>query len=138
MADSVTISLLPVSLSLVHIPRSRVHSLFHPILRQLLLPKPTFLNVSCNEIELSVFAEHFALRDFEPIARHDAHKAKVEGHERTYGEEEAIKRTMDWRDWSPVEVSQERWNVLQIDSHSDGLGEPDRSLSFTLSDRRPR
>ena len=71
----------------------------------------------------SFFAEHHALRDFEPIARHDAHRAKVMGLERSYNEDEDVKQVMDWQDWSPVEVSQDRWNVLQIDSHSDGLGE---------------
>ena len=128
MADSVTISLLPVSLSPVHIPRSRIQTLFHPILRQLLLPKPTFLNVTCNEVELSLFAEHFNLSDFEPVARHDAHKAKSIGHERTYSEEDDVKRTMDWQEWSPVEMSQERWNVLQIDSHTDGPGASQHSV----------
>ncbi|KAF7789354.1 hypothetical protein EIP86_000298 [Pleurotus ostreatoroseus] len=121
MADSVTISLLPVSLSLVHIPHARVPDLFHPILRQLLLPKPTFLNVTSNEIELSLFAEHSSLTDFEPIARQDARKTRSLARRRTYNEGEDLKHVLEWEEWSPVEVSSDRWNVLQIDTHSDGL-----------------
>lgn len=52
----VTVSLLPVSLSLVHIPRCRLLELSHPIIRQILLPNPSFLNLTCNQVELSIFA----------------------------------------------------------------------------------
>lgn len=93
----VTISLLPVSLSLVHIPRQRLPHLTSPILRQILHPRPTFLNVTANDIELSIFAEEHVLRDFEPIARRDRH------HRRAHA----------------LEISYEKWSVLQIDSHSD-------------------
>ena len=72
----VTISLLPVSLSLVHIPRSRLPHLSHPVLKQILQPSPSFLNITCNEIELSVFAEDHILEDFEPIARKDRQRQR--------------------------------------------------------------
>ncbi|KAH7916275.1 hypothetical protein BJ138DRAFT_996108 [Hygrophoropsis aurantiaca] len=114
-ATQVTISLLPVSLSLVHIPRSRLAQLSHPILRQILQPNPTFLNITCNEIELSIFAEHHMLVDFEPIARRDRHKQRSRS-----GSGSSRKRGSDCAT-EPVEVSCERWNVLQIDSHSDQL-----------------
>lgn len=114
----VTISLLPVSLSLVHIPRSRLSSLSHPILRQLLHPDPAFLNITCNEIELSIFADHQMLQDFEPIARKDRHKQRSRS-----GSGSSRKGTSSQPpSYEPVEVSYEKWRVLQIDSHSDQTG----------------
>ncbi|KIP12775.1 hypothetical protein PHLGIDRAFT_123851 [Phlebiopsis gigantea 11061_1 CR5-6] len=119
MASSATISLLPVSLSLVHIPRSRIKDQVHPLLRQLLLPSPTFLNVTSNEIEISVFAEHYTLQDFEFSAQQDALN-KSSSRERPSLRNERRKHSAQ-REWDPIEVSHERWNVLQIDSHFDGL-----------------
>ncbi|THH30698.1 hypothetical protein EUX98_g3502 [Antrodiella citrinella] len=112
MTDSVTISLLPVSLSIVHVPRSRIHDLFHPLLRQLLLPNPAFLSLTCNELELSLFAEHHILRDFEPIAEKDARKLLTRDRDRAA-------KPRSKTPCEPVQFSAERWNVLQIDSHSD-------------------
>ncbi|KII94998.1 hypothetical protein PLICRDRAFT_47989 [Plicaturopsis crispa FD-325 SS-3] len=116
-ASQVTIALLPVSLGLVHVPRSRLAQLSHPVLRQILEPKPTFLNVTCNEIELSLFAEHSLLSDFEPIARRDRQRRRsrsgsVAGAQRKHTATSSVE---------PVEISYDRWNVLQIDSHSDQL-----------------
>ncbi|KIJ69959.1 hypothetical protein HYDPIDRAFT_104631 [Hydnomerulius pinastri MD-312] len=113
--SNVTITLLPVSLSLVHIPRSRLPQLSHPILRQILQPNPTFLNVTCNEIELSLFAEHHVLEDFESIARRDRQRQRSRS-----GSGSSRKRTV-LSDDDRVEMSYEKWNVLQIDSHSDQL-----------------
>ncbi|TEB35731.1 hypothetical protein FA13DRAFT_1728581 [Coprinellus micaceus] len=93
----VTISLLPVSLSLIHIPRTRLPALTTAIIRQLLLPQPQFLNITANDIELSIFAEEHVLHDFLPIARRDRHQRRHHA----------------------LEVSYEKWSVLQIDSHSD-------------------
>jgi hypothetical protein len=114
--SNVTITLLPVSLSLVHIPRSRFPQLSHAVLRQILQPNPTFLNVTCNEIELSLFAEHRILEDFEAIARRDRQRQRSRS-----GSGSSRKRTM-LSDADQVEISYEKWNVLQIDSHSDQLG----------------
>lgn len=123
MAGGATISLLPVSLSLVHIPRSRIPDLFHPIIRQILLPKPAFLNITCNEIELSVFADHHASHDFDAVIRADARKLRATSRERSRaGSKSDKKKSARQSGWEPVEMSSERWNVLQIDSHSDGLG----------------
>ena len=114
--SNVTISLLPVSLSLVRIPRSRLPHLAHPVLRQILQPQPVFLNITCNEIELSLFAEHNILSDFEFIARRDRHRLRSRS-----GSGSARKRpALD--DDDPVEFSCEKWKVLQLDSHSDQLG----------------
>ncbi|KAH0587850.1 hypothetical protein H2248_006605 [Termitomyces sp. 'cryptogamus'] len=110
----VTISLLPSSLSLVHIPRSRLPHLSHPILRQVLRPDPTFLNITCNEFELSLFADESVLEDFEPIARKDRLKQRAR-HSSNSG------RVSRSREIEPVEVSYERWCVLQVDSHNDQL-----------------
>lgn len=113
----VTISLLPASLSLVHIPRSRLNgSIFHPVIKQILHPNPTFLNITCNEIELSLFAEHEMLADFEPIARRDRAR------QRSRSGSGSMRRNPPPGYSEPVEISYERWNVLQIDSHSDQLG----------------
>ncbi|KAF5321680.1 hypothetical protein D9619_000617 [Psilocybe cf. subviscida] len=94
-----TISLLPVSLSLVHVPRRRLPALAQQVLRQVLHPHPAFLNITSNDIELSIFAEHHILNDFQPIAHKDARRNRSE----------------------PVEISYDNWSVLQIDSHSDQL-----------------
>ncbi|KAF8559190.1 hypothetical protein OG21DRAFT_1474571 [Imleria badia] len=113
--SNVTITLLPISLSLVRIPRSRLSHLSHPVLRQILRPKPIFLNVTCNEIELSLFAEHHILSDFEFIARRDRHRLLSRS-----GSGSARKRpALDEDD--RVEFSCEKWKVLQLDSHSDQL-----------------
>lgn len=113
----VTITLLPVSLSLVHIPRSRLNSLFHPVLRQILQPNPGFLNITCNEIELSIFAEHHMLHDFEPISRRDRHRQRSRS-----GSGSSRKPAPDNSVCEHVEISYEKWNVLQIDSHNDQIG----------------
>ena len=103
----------------MHIPRTRIADHFHPILRQILLPSPTFLNVTSNEIELSIFAEHHTLQEFQLAAKHDA-LVKPTSRERLSSGDR--RRSISKDDWEPIEVSQERWNVLQIDSHADGLG----------------
>lgn len=113
----VTISLLPVSLSLVHVPRSRLSTLSSPIIRQILQPNPTFLNLTCNEIELSIFAEARTLDEFDNIARHDRHKQRSRS-----GSGSSRKNCSDRQAVEPVQISYEKWSVLQIDSHSDALG----------------
>ncbi|KAF9534684.1 hypothetical protein CPB83DRAFT_754572 [Crepidotus variabilis] len=114
----VTISLLPVSLSLVHIPRSRLNALSHPILRQILNPEPAFLNITCNEIELSIFAEHRLLQDFEPIARKDRQRQRSRSGSGS-GKKGATRTSQTISE--PVEISYDKWSVLQIDSHSDRI-----------------
>lgn len=113
----VTISLLPVSLSLVHVPRSRLAHLSSPIIRQILQPNPTFLNLTCNEIELSIFAESHVLDEFETIARRDRQKQRSRS-----GSGSSRKNFPDSQVVEPVQISYEKWSVLQIDSHSDALG----------------
>lgn len=115
-SSNVTVSLLPVSLSLVHIPRSRLPQLSHPVLRQILQPNPTFINVTCNEIELSLFAESHMLADFEPVARRDRQRQRSRS-----GSGSSSKRTHSLLPQDHLEISYEKWNVLQIDSHSDQL-----------------
>ncbi|KAG6842048.1 hypothetical protein C0991_003574 [Blastosporella zonata] len=111
----VTISLLPSSLSLVHIPRSRITRISHPILKQILRPDPTFLNITCNEVELSLFADESVLEDFEPIARKDRRKQRARSDSGGSGRRGSQSRS------DSVEVSYERWNVLQVDSHNDQI-----------------
>jgi hypothetical protein len=117
--SQVTISLLSPSLSLVHIPRSRLSHLSHPILRHVLTPNPPFLNITCNEIELSIFAEHHTIAHFDLFARRDRKRVRsrasfssASGHSISKGGSKT----------ESIEISYDRWNVLQIDSHSDELG----------------
>ncbi|TBU33155.1 hypothetical protein BD309DRAFT_1022439 [Dichomitus squalens] len=120
--DSVTISLLPVSLSLVHLPRSRLEHFTSHVLRQILQPNPTFLNVTCNEIEVSLFAEHDALQDFHTAARKDARTIRRRERDVLADSLQSSRRSRRVKeDWEPIEVTSERWKVLQIDSHSDRL-----------------
>ena len=114
--QEVTISLLPASLSLVHIPRPRLAQLYHPILRQILQPKSTFLNITCNEVELSIFADETMLKDFEPIARRDRNK------QRSRSSSGSGPKRIGGSDQELVEISCEKWSVLQIDSHNDQIG----------------
>ncbi|KAG6827092.1 hypothetical protein H0H92_013224 [Tricholoma furcatifolium] len=114
----VTISLLPSPLSLVRIPRSRLPDLTHPILKQVLRPDPTFLNITCNEVELSLFADESVLPDFQHIARKDRNKQRARSNSGSSG---GSRRGSRSRDIDPVEVSYERWNVLQLDSHNDQI-----------------
>lgn len=114
--SNVTITLLPVSLSLVHIPRSRLPQLSHPVLRQILRPTPSFLSITCNEIELSLFAEHTTLTDFELIARRDRNRLRSRSGSRS------VRKRPVFDDDDRVECSCEKWKVLQLDSHSDQLG----------------
>lgn len=120
LMSTVTISLLPVSLSLVHVARSRVQELSYPILRQLLLPNPTFLNVTCNNIEFSLFAEHDVAQDFETIARQD--RERIKQARRTSAASSSKDSAVSLDDLKPIEISKDRWSVLQIDSHSNQIG----------------
>ncbi|KZT39658.1 hypothetical protein SISSUDRAFT_624571 [Sistotremastrum suecicum HHB10207 ss-3] len=125
-----TVTLLPVPLALIHIPRSRVAALSHPIVEQLLLPSSHFLNITCNEIELSIFANCDYVERFAKIARIDRRRQR--------GRRRASTRN-DGRVVTPpqpeIEVSCEEWKVLQIDTH-DGLdtaGARVRELSAPLA-----
>ncbi|KAK0499777.1 hypothetical protein EDD18DRAFT_1152526 [Armillaria luteobubalina] len=126
----VTISLLPVSLSLVQIPRSRLSQLSHPVLHHVLQPSHTFLNITCNEIELSLFADQDILPSFEPIARKDRQRRQ-----RSRSGSNSSRKSVDALE--PIEISYEKWSVLQIDSHSDQLdksGARINELSALLAD----
>jgi hypothetical protein len=120
----VTISFLPVKLSLIRIPRARLHKFYHPLLRQILSPKHTFLNVTCNELELTILAEGQTLEDFESVAENDRKKRY-----RSPSRDSESSLDLDspsppiLEDWDCVQVCHESWNVLQIDSHSNGIGE---------------
>ncbi|KAF7301900.1 ACT-7 domain-containing protein [Mycena indigotica] len=104
----VTITRLPASLSIVSIPRSRLDTLSHPILRLVLQPNPIFFSITANLIELSLFADSSCISAFEAIARADR----------------ASLQTLE-----PVQISNERWCVLQIDSHSDQLDDAGARVS---------
>ncbi|KAF5358926.1 hypothetical protein D9758_004845 [Tetrapyrgos nigripes] len=114
MDSSVTVSLLPVQLSLIHIPRSRLRQLTTPVIHQILQNSPTFLNLTCNELELTIFAEAGTIDEFHAIARRDQLKQRARS-----GSGSSRKSLSDSRSFEPIEISDENWSVLQIDSHSD-------------------
>lgn len=120
----VTVSFLPVKLSLVRIPRSRLHKFYHPLLRQILSPNHTFLSVTCNELELSILAESRALEDFESVAGNDRKKrSRPSSRDSDSSQGSGSPSPPILEDWDCVQVCRESWNVLQIDSHSNGIGE---------------
>ena len=127
----VTVSFLTVKLSLVRIPRARLHKFYYPLLRQILSPKNTFLNVTCNELELSILAESQALEDFESVAENDR-KKRSRSPSRDSGSSQDLDSPSPpiLEDLDCVQVCHESWNVLQIDSHSDGIGERYYSCPF--------
>jgi hypothetical protein len=94
--SSEILDVLPVSLDLVRVPRARVSALVRPILAQLLAPEPTFLALTANEIELTIFAADAAAA-FAPVVRRDRRRHAHPG-------------------WEAVEVSAEKWKVIQIPS----------------------
>ncbi|KAF7332299.1 ACT-7 domain-containing protein [Mycena kentingensis (nom. inval.)] len=110
---NVTISRLSSSLSIVSVPRARVDELSHPILRLLLQPNPSFLSITANLIELSIFVEAENAAPFHAIARADQ-----------------ASRPLD-----AVQVSDERWAVLQIETHNqlDDTGARVSELSAPLA-----
>lgn len=123
--NDVTITVLPASLSLVHIPRNRLTRFSHPIIDLLLRPNPTFLNVSCNDTEVSIIASESDLAPFVRIAQRDGRKASAAA----AGDAESSKTA---RVPAPVEVSSS-WTALQIDSHGDQLGESLASMCLVAS-----
>ncbi|KAK7470369.1 hypothetical protein VKT23_001796 [Stygiomarasmius scandens] len=116
MSSQFTISLIPVALSLVTIPRCRLKQLTSFVIHQILQPNPTFLNLTCNELELSIFAESTTLDEFQSIAHRDRHRQRSSS-----GSGSSRKSSSESRPFEPVEISDEKWSVLQIDSHSDPI-----------------
>ncbi|KAJ1311045.1 hypothetical protein OPQ81_009550 [Rhizoctonia solani] len=95
----VTITVLDVALRLCTIPRSRLPETTHYVVKQFLRQRPTFLNITLNTSELSIFAEQSTLEDFRPLAR---------------------RGRLGARSGAPVEISKETWSVLQIDEDKFG------------------
>ncbi|CUA73861.1 hypothetical protein RSOLAG22IIIB_01382 [Rhizoctonia solani] len=95
----VTITVLDIVLRLCTIPRSRLPETTHYVVKQFLRQRPTFLNITLNTSELSIFAEQTTLDDFRPLAR---------------------RGSLGARSGAPVEISQETWSVLQIDEDKFG------------------
>jgi hypothetical protein len=56
------------------------------------------------------------LADFEPVARDDRRR------QRSRSGSGSSRKNVSGSSMEPVEISYEKWNVLQIDSHSDQLG----------------
>ncbi|KAG8859555.1 hypothetical protein FRB96_004439 [Tulasnella sp. 330] len=131
---NVTITILPVSLSLVHIPRNRLKQWSHSIIRQILRPAPAFLNISCNATEVSIIAECDTIEPFVKAARRDL--KTLERSRRSQAEEDDVKEERrQRREVQPVEVSS-GWSALQIDSHGDHIDDAStriREISALLS-----
>ncbi|KAJ7639053.1 hypothetical protein FB45DRAFT_1055244 [Roridomyces roridus] len=94
---TISITRLPQTVSVVSIPRARLDALSHPLLRVLLKPNPSFLSIICNSLELALYAEL------------DAHSIR------------AFRSASDQAAAVKLEISEDQWSVLQIDSHSDQL-----------------
>ncbi|QRV91090.1 hypothetical protein RhiJN_19108 [Ceratobasidium sp. AG-Ba] len=99
LLPDVTITVLDITLRLCTIPRTRLPETTHYVVKQFLRQRPTFMNITLNTQELSIFAEHSTLDDFLPLARRG--------------------RTAS-RTGAPVEISQDTWSVLQIDEDKFG------------------
>ncbi|KAF8591472.1 hypothetical protein K439DRAFT_898768 [Ramaria rubella] len=126
--QSATLTLLPDLLALVHIPRSRLNYFSHQVVKQILTPAPSFLNITCNKLELTLFAHHAILVEFEPLARKDRQRLRKSA---------TFRRPITQRQYDPVEVSYDTWNVLQLDTHDDRLdnaGARVRELSAPLAE----
>lgn len=95
----VTITVLDISLRLCTIPRSRLPETTHYVVKQFLRQRPTFMNITLNTSELSIFAEDSTLEDFLPLARRGRRGA---------------------HSTAPVEISTDTWSVLQIDEDKFG------------------
>ncbi|CAE6449761.1 unnamed protein product [Rhizoctonia solani] len=95
----VTITVLDIALRLCTIPRSRLPETTHYVVKQFLRQRPTFLNITLNTSELSIFAEQTTLEDFRPLVR---------------------RGRLGARSGAPVEISHETWSVLQIDEDKFG------------------
>ncbi|KAG8989565.1 hypothetical protein FRB90_002180 [Tulasnella sp. 427] len=146
---AVTITVLPVTLSLVRIPKHRLPRLAHPIIKLVLsdTSSSTFLNVSTNPSEVSIIAREEDLAPFVDIAHRDNRRvrrqveriarresARASGvpspSDEGTGEEGGAApsssptrpsaRSRRERVLQPVEVSSS-WSALQIDSHGDQL-----------------
>ncbi|KAG8748502.1 hypothetical protein FRC10_003635 [Ceratobasidium sp. 414] len=95
----VTITVLDITLRLCTIPRPRLPETTHYVVKQFLRQRPTFMNITLNTQELSIFAEDSTLEDFLPLAR----RGRVGA-----------------RSGASVEISQDTWSVLQIDEDKFG------------------
>lgn len=118
---NVTITILPVSLSLVHIPRHRLKQFSYSIIQQILRPAPAFLNISCNATEVSIIAERETIEPFLKAAKRDSKRLERSRRGQTGQDGAKRKETRHRREVQPVEVSS-AWSALQIDSHGDQLG----------------
>jgi hypothetical protein len=118
------------SKGLVHIPRTRLPSLSHHVTKQLLSPSPTYLNITSNSIELSIFAEESSLHELSQVAKRDKRLSKGSS---SYSNGSGGGGALNF---DKVEISEERWKVLIVESHDDHLGELVGPLisHFRLSD----
>lgn len=143
---AVTITVLPVTLSLVRIPKHRLSHFAHPIIKLILSDSTssTFLNISTNASEVSIIAREQDLSSFVKIARKDNRRIRRQIQRNVRKESESSAppssaprsgqesgapspvrpspRSRRERVLQPVEVSSS-WSALQIDSHGEQLGQ---------------
>ncbi|KAG9041203.1 hypothetical protein FS837_012553 [Tulasnella sp. UAMH 9824] len=156
---AVTITVLPVTLSLVRIPKHRLSHFAHPIIKLILSDSTssTFLNISTNASEVSIIAREQDLSSFVKIARKDNRRIRrqIQRNVRKESESSATPssaprsgqesgapspvrpspRSRRERVLQPVEVSSS-WSALQIDSHGEQLGDASariREISWLLA-----
>ncbi|KAG8900766.1 hypothetical protein FRC01_010030, partial [Tulasnella sp. 417] len=127
---AVTITVLPVTLSLVRIPKHRLSHFAHPIIKLILSESTssTFLNISTNASEVSIIAREQDLSSFVKIARRD--NRRVRRHmQRNARKESESSATSSSAPWSGQEGGAPSPISSLVSSSSTSTGPSTRSTS---------
>ena len=104
---SVSTSVLTVSIpALCHIPRSRITDFSYLITEQFVAQPPrSFLNITINEIEMSIIADAEAMRGFASFVRTDTERIRRAFKNDSRGSPDEV-----------VEISEETWSVIIVET----------------------
>lgn len=90
--------------ALCHIPRSRITEFSHLITEQFVAQPPrSFLNITTNEIEMSIVADADAMTGFAECIKDDTERIR---HSIKHGSRDAFDEL--------VEISEETWSVIIV------------------------
>lgn len=93
-------------IALCHIPRSRITDFSHLITEQFIAQPPrSFLNITTNEIEMTIIGDAEAMTGFTDAVREEADSIR---HSAKYG----LRATSD----EVVEISEETWSVIIVET----------------------
>jgi hypothetical protein len=99
-------SLTGTLLALCHIPRSRITDFSYLVTEQFVAQPPrSFLNITTNEIEMSIIADAEAMRGFASFIRTDTERIR-----------RAIKNGSRSSLDDVVEISEETWSVIIVET----------------------